>query len=234
MSPGLHSFLQVEGRIHFLAFSTFWRSPTFLGSRSQSTIFKATNLTQSLSHAATFRARSLDSLSTYKDPVVAVGMPGASRTFSPPRSQLINNLNSICSLNSLLPRNLTYLQVPRMRTRASPGALFCPPYPLTQRVLLEVRTPQKLLDVVLVSRGLPQQSITNWESEPQKCILSQFWAPEIGNEGASRARLLRSTVQDLSQASLLVLVVPCWRQPTCDLHMRFSFCACLCPHSSFS
>lgn len=111
MSPGLHSFLQVEGRIHFLAFSTFWRSPTFLGSRSQSTIFKATNLTQSLSHAATFRARSLDSLSTYKDPVVAVGMPGASRTFSPPRSQLINNLNSICYLNYPLPWNLTYSQI---------------------------------------------------------------------------------------------------------------------------
>lgn len=95
-SKCLHGFIpfrRLQRRICFLAFSSFYRWPAFLGSWPLLSIFQASNGVLSLSHAASLPPPLLPLSSTIKDPLVTVGPLGYS---SYPKFSLIATLIPLC------------------------------------------------------------------------------------------------------------------------------------------
>lgn len=97
-------FLDVLGRIRFLAFSSFSRSAVCLGSGLPSSLFSSSNGRAGLSCRA-FLRRCLTWLhpSLIKTLWITLVPPGKCWMTSPPQDQLINDLNSIRNLNSPFP-----------------------------------------------------------------------------------------------------------------------------------
>lgn len=111
MSVGLYSFLKALGEIYFLAFSNFYRLPTFLDSQplhlqSQQLLVKSFTLCYSLFCL---------SLLPYRNPCDYIG----------PKQIIQDDLlilrHLIINLNSPLPCNITYTEVLGIRLWTSVG-----------------------------------------------------------------------------------------------------------------